>query len=78
MQALRSASQAMPGAHVLVVEDDIRVTSFFAMRLTSWINAIEARHGPSETSGVMSPPACTQTAAEASCQMQPYRACVHA
>ena len=38
----------MPGAPVLVVEDDVRITSFFAMRLTSWINAIEARHGPSE------------------------------
>ena len=47
LQALKAASQATPDVSVpvLILEDDVRITSFFAMRLTSWIEAIEARRG---------------------------------
>ena len=44
LQALRSASQAMPDVPVVMLEDDVRIASSFALRLMSWITAIEARH----------------------------------
>ena len=44
LQALRSAFHAEPDVPVLVLEDDIQVASSFALRLMSWIAAIEARH----------------------------------
>ena len=47
LQALRSASQAVPDVPVLLLEDDVRIASSFALRLSSWISAIEARRGPS-------------------------------
>ena len=42
-QALSEASKASPGLPVLVLEDDVQVASFFALRVSRLINAIEVR-----------------------------------
>lgn len=44
-QALSEASKASPGLPVLVLEDDVQVASFFALRVSRLINAIEVRRG---------------------------------
>lgn len=44
-QALSEASKASPGLPVLVLEDDVQVASFFALRVSRLINAVEVRRG---------------------------------
>ena len=47
VQALCVGAQAMPGKPVLIVEDDIHLASFFSLRLSSLITAVEVRAAPS-------------------------------
>ena len=45
VQALCAASKASPGLPVLVLEDDVQVASFFALRVSRLISDIEVRSG---------------------------------
>ena len=52
VQALGAASKASPGLPVLVLEDDVQVASFFALRVSRLISAIEVRSGGAGQGGL--------------------------
>ena len=59
VQALGAASKASPGLPVLVLEDDVQVASFFALRVSRLISAIEVRPGGAGQGGLRLAMSCT-------------------
>ena len=51
-QALSAATEASPGIPVLVLEDDVQVASFFALRVSKLITDIEVRKHTVPSAGV--------------------------